>query len=82
MLLDDLLGIADPDVPLPKIDPDARRRRLTAMINATSLARTEPALYLIEDAQWIESFSELKRRSRGVLSQGNWSGHERLVLLM
>ena len=30
LLLDDLLGIADPEVPLPQIDPDARRRRLTA----------------------------------------------------
>ena len=49
LLLDDLLGIADPDVSLPAIDPDARRRRLTALINATSLARTEPALYIIED---------------------------------
>src|SRR5882757_5751418 len=58
LLLDDLLGIADPNVPLPKIDPDARRRRLTAMINAASLARTEPALYIIEDAQWIDAVSE------------------------
>ena len=40
LLLDDLLGIADPDMPLPQIDPDARRRRLTALINAASLART------------------------------------------
>ena len=40
LLLDDLLGIADPDVPLPQIDPDARRRRLTALVNATTLART------------------------------------------
>ena len=39
LLLDDLLGIADPDVELPKIDPDARRRRLTALVNAASLAR-------------------------------------------
>ena len=32
LLLDDLLGIADPDVPLPQIDPDARRRRSTALL--------------------------------------------------
>jgi hypothetical protein len=56
--LDDLLGIADPDVPLPEIDPDARRRRLTALINATSLARTEPALIVIEDVHWIDGVSE------------------------
>ena len=58
LLLDDLLGIADPEVPPPAIDPDARRRRLTALINAASLARTEPALYIIEDAQWIDAVSE------------------------
>ena len=39
LLLDDLLGISDPDAVLPRIDPDARRRRLTALVNAASLAR-------------------------------------------
>src|SRR6201997_566074 len=34
LLFHDLLGIADPEVELPKIDPDARRRRLTALVNA------------------------------------------------
>src|SRR6185312_15761245 len=58
LLLDDLLGIADPDVPLPQIDPDARRRRLTAMINAASLARTAPAMFVIEDVHWIDAVSE------------------------
>ena len=58
LLLDDLLGIADPEVPLPQIDPDARRRRLTALINAASLARTAPALFIIEDAHWIDAVSE------------------------
>jgi class 3 adenylate cyclase len=43
-LFDDLLGIADPDVQLPRIDPDARRRRLTGLVNAASLARKTPAL--------------------------------------
>jgi class 3 adenylate cyclase len=58
LLFDDLLGIADPDVALPQIDPDARRRRLTALINTASLARTEPALFIIEDAHWIDAVSE------------------------
>ena len=58
LLLDDLLGIADPEVELPKIDPDARRRRLTALVNAMSLARKSPALYAIEDAHWIDEVSE------------------------
>ncbi len=58
LLFDDLLGIADPEVELPKIDPDARRRRLTALVNAASLARQSPAVYVIEDAHWIDEVSE------------------------
>lgn len=58
LLVHDLLGIADPDVVLPKIEPDARRRRLTALANAASLARTEPAVFVIEDAHWIDEVSE------------------------
>jgi class 3 adenylate cyclase len=58
LLLADLLGIADPDVALPQIDRDARRRRLTALVNTVSLARTEPALFVIEDAHWIDAVSE------------------------
>jgi class 3 adenylate cyclase len=57
-LLDDLLGIADPEVPLPQIDPDARRRRLAALIHTAALGRTEPALFIIEDAHWIDAVSE------------------------
>jgi class 3 adenylate cyclase len=58
LLLDDLLGVADPEVELPKIDPDARRRRLGAMINAAQLARTQPAIFVIEDVHWIDEVSE------------------------
>ena len=58
LLLNDLLGIADPDVPLPKIDPSASRRRLTALINTALLVRTTPALFVIEDVHWIDAASE------------------------
>jgi class 3 adenylate cyclase len=58
LLLDDLLGIADPHTPLPAIDPDARRRRLTALLNAALLARQTPAVYVVEDAHWIDEVSE------------------------
>ena len=58
VLFDDLLGIADPNAPLPAIDPDARRRRLTALVNAASLARETPAVYVVEDAHWIDEVSE------------------------
>src|SRR3984957_2415600 len=57
-LFDDLLGIADPEVKLPKIDPDARRRRLTALVNAASLARQTPAVFVVEDVHWIDEASE------------------------
>ena len=40
------------------IDPDARRRRLTALVNAASLARKSPAVYVVEDAHWIDEVSE------------------------
>jgi class 3 adenylate cyclase len=58
LLLDDLLGIGDPDAVLPRIDPDARRRRLTALVNAASSARETPAVYVVEDAHWIDEVSE------------------------
>ena len=58
LLFDDLLGLADPGVALPRIDPDARRRRLTALVNAALLARETPAVYVIEDAHWIDEVSE------------------------
>jgi adenylate cyclase len=58
LLLDDLMGVADPDVKLPRIDPDARRRRLTALINTANHARTEPVLYVMEDVHWIDEVSE------------------------
>ncbi len=58
LLLEDLLGIADPEVALAKVDPDARRRRLTALVNAASLARQAPAVYVVEDLHWIDEVSE------------------------
>ncbi|MDT5365788.1 MAG: hypothetical protein QOC62_219, partial [Mycobacterium sp.] len=58
VLFDDLVGIADPEVEPPKIDPDARRRRLTALVNAASLARQAPAVYVVEDVHWIDEVSE------------------------
>lgn len=58
ILLDDLLGIRDRDTELPPIDPAARGRRLTALINGISLARIDPVLFIVEDAHWIDAVSE------------------------
>jgi adenylate cyclase len=58
VLLDDLLGIRDPNVDLPDIAADARRRRLTALVDAAAMARQEPEFYVIEDVHWIDEVSE------------------------
>jgi adenylate cyclase len=58
LLLDDLLGIGDTAVALPDIAPDARRRRLTALVNAVALARQTPGVYVVEDVHWIDEVSE------------------------
>ena len=58
LLLNDLLGIRDPAEMLPEIAPEARRRRLTALIIAASLAQPQPTLNVIEDAHWIDEISE------------------------
>ncbi|WP_264041906.1 adenylate/guanylate cyclase domain-containing protein [Mycobacterium paraffinicum] len=57
-LVDDLLGIADPTVEAPNIEGDARRRRLTALVTAAWVNRRGSALYVIEDAHWIDEVSE------------------------
>jgi adenylate cyclase len=58
LLLDDLVGIRDPAVASPDISADARRRRLAALVKTAALERDTPALYLIEDAHWIDEPSE------------------------
>jgi class 3 adenylate cyclase len=58
LLLDDLLGIADLRTPIPAIDPDARRRRLAALLDAATLSRQSPAVFVVEDAHWIDEASE------------------------
>lgn len=58
LLLNDLLGIADPGAPPPEIDREARRRRLVAMIGATTFTDDRPVLLIVEDVQWIDAVSE------------------------
>lgn len=57
LLLDDLLGIGEAAAS-GDIDPDARRRRLTRLVNAAVLMRATPTLYVIEDAHWLDDASE------------------------
>ena len=58
VLFDDLIGIRDPGTTLPQIDPDARRRRLSALVKAGAIARETPAMYIVEDAHWIDEVSD------------------------
>jgi len=58
LLVDDLLGIGDPETAPPDVGPDARRRRLTALVNGATLAQRDPMLIVIEDVHWIDAASE------------------------
>ena len=58
LLLDDLLGIRDLERVLPEIAADARRRRITTLVNAAYQESSTPALYVIEDVHWIDPTSE------------------------
>lgn len=58
LLLHDALGIADAATELPDIAPDARRRRLTALVNTIALSRATPSIFVIEDAHWVDPPSE------------------------
>lgn len=57
-LIDDLLGVGQAAAARPDIGPDARRRRLTALINSAALAQTSPTIVVVEDAHWIDAASE------------------------
>ncbi len=56
LLLHDLLGICG--APCPDVTPEARHRRLIDLMKTVAVARTSPAIYVIEDAQWIDGVSE------------------------
>ncbi|KMO70065.1 ATP-binding protein [Mycolicibacterium chlorophenolicum] len=58
LLLYDMLGIGETDMPLPDVSPDARRRRLIDLMSKISLARSRPTVYVIEDVHWIDEVSE------------------------
>jgi class 3 adenylate cyclase/tetratricopeptide (TPR) repeat protein len=59
-LLFEFLGVADPEHPAPRMDPDARRRQLFASVKRVAQARSrrEPAVTLLEDLHWFDPGSE------------------------
>ena len=58
LLIDDLLGIRDSEHDVPDIAADARRRRITTLVNAAYLGRSTPSVFVIEDVHWIDPTSE------------------------
>ena len=56
----EFLGVADPEHPAPRMDPDARRRQLFATVKRVvqALSRREPVVTLLEDLHWFDSGSE------------------------
>jgi class 3 adenylate cyclase len=57
-LFDDLLGIGAVGQDLAEITSEARQRRLARLVKAAIVARDTPALYVVEDAHWIDEVSE------------------------
>ncbi len=55
----DFLGVPDPERPLPPIDPEARQRRLLAILRQAVQARSrrEAAVAWIEDLHWLDAAS-------------------------
>ncbi len=58
LMLDDMLGIGDGRPPPEDVTPDARKRRLTALLDSALLSRRQPTVYVVEDAHWIDAASE------------------------
>ena len=59
LLLDDLLGIADPEVPLPKIDPGCAAAAVDRADQRRVAGPHRPRRSIvIEDAHWIDEVSE------------------------
>jgi class 3 adenylate cyclase len=58
LLLADLLGSRDPAAALAGLDPDARRRRLSALIIRIVRQRERTALCIVEHARWIDPASQ------------------------
>jgi len=58
-LVFDFLGVPDPDLPYPQLDPEARIARLYGILGHLIRARSDrgPALILIEDLQWLDEGS-------------------------
>jgi class 3 adenylate cyclase len=59
-VLFDFLGVASPDDPAPRMDPEARQRQLFAVVRGVIQARAglETTVALLEDLHWFDGGSE------------------------
>jgi adenylate cyclase len=59
-LVFDFLGVPDPDLPHPQLDPELRLDKLYGLLARLIRARSDrgPALVLLEDLQWFDPGSE------------------------
>jgi class 3 adenylate cyclase/tetratricopeptide (TPR) repeat protein len=59
-ILFDLLGVPDPERPLPALDPEALQRRMHAAVRTIARAdgHAEPGVVLIEDLHWLDPASD------------------------
>jgi class 3 adenylate cyclase/tetratricopeptide (TPR) repeat protein len=57
----DFLGVVDPARPLPRMDPEARQRRLATALERLIRARSRggPGVLLVEDLHWLDAASEV-----------------------
>jgi adenylate cyclase len=58
-LLFDFLGVADPERPAPRLDPEARQRQLLAVMRQViqSVSESQTMITLIEDLHWLDAAS-------------------------
>jgi predicted ATPase/class 3 adenylate cyclase len=60
-LLFDFLAVPDPERPAERMDPEARQRRLLALMKRLTRAQSarEPGVTVVEDLHWLDPASEL-----------------------
>lgn len=58
-LVFDFLGVADPQRPAPRLDPDARQRQIIAVMRQLThtVNETQPTVTMIEDLHWLDPAS-------------------------
>jgi adenylate cyclase len=58
-LLFDFLGVADPQRPAPRLDPEARQRQIITVMRQViqSVSEEQPTVTMVEDLHWLDDAS-------------------------